>query len=48
MSGTGHHSFFTAGDELFIAYHAHTDRVYGDSQRAVAVDRVFLSATNFM
>lgn len=40
MSGTGHHSFFKAGEELFIAYHAHVDRVYGDSGRAIAVDRV--------
>lgn len=41
MSGTGHHSFFMASGELFIAYHAHIDREFGSSLRAVAVDRVF-------
>ena len=40
-SGTGHHCFFRVGDELWIAYHAHTRREYttmGD--RAFAFDRV--------
>lgn len=44
MSGTGHHVFFTVGEELFIAYHAHTDRVFGNSSRAVAIDRVFIKS----
>ncbi|WP_025724394.1 glycoside hydrolase family 43 protein [Acholeplasma granularum] len=43
MSGTGHHVFFEAGDELFVAYHAHQDRVFGNSSRAVAFDRVFIN-----
>ena len=40
MSGTGHHSFVQAGDELFILYHAHTDREHGSTTRALAADRV--------
>lgn len=40
MSGTGHHSFVEVGKELFIVYHAHVDRVFGNSDRAVAIDRV--------
>lgn len=40
MSGTGHHSFVTAGEETFILYHAHTDREHGSSTRAIAADRV--------
>lgn len=39
MSGTGHHSFVTAGDENFIVYHAHTNRTTGGSARAMAADR---------
>ncbi len=42
MSGTGHHCFFYAGDELMIGYHAHLDRVYGASTRAFALDRVIV------
>lgn len=40
ISGPGHHSFVRAGDELFIVYHEHINRVMGNSQRAVAIDRV--------
>lgn len=40
MSGTGHHSFVTAGDETFIVYHAHVNRTTGGGQRAIAFDRV--------
>lgn len=40
ISGPGHHSFVRVGDELFIVYHEHINRVMGDSQRAVAIDRV--------
>lgn len=43
MSGTGHHSFVKVGDEWWIVYHAHLDRLYGNSARAVAIDRVFLT-----
>lgn len=45
-SGTGHHCFFTLGDELYLAYHAHKYQSftsYGD--RCVAIDRV-VTATN--
>lgn len=42
MSGSGHHVFFEAGDELFVAYHAHQDRIFGNSSRAVAIDRVVI------
>ena len=41
MSGTGHHTFCMIGDEMYIFYHAHTQREYttmGD--RALAFDRV--------
>lgn len=40
ISGPGHHSFVRVGDELFIVYHEHINRVMGGSQRAVAIDRV--------
>lgn len=40
MSGTGHHCFVKTGSEWWIVYHAHTDRVYGNSARGVAIDRV--------
>ena len=40
-SGTGHHNFFTVGDEMYIVYHAHTTREYTSmGDRAVAFDRV--------
>ncbi len=39
ISGTGHNSFLTMGDELFIVYHEHTDRYYGGKQRAFAIDK---------
>ena len=42
MSGSGHHCFFYAGDELMIGYHAHIDRVYGSSIRAFALDKVIV------
>lgn len=41
MSGTGHHCFVEAGDELFIFYHAHVKRDSGSTNpRALAVDRM--------
>lgn len=43
MSGPGHHCFFYAGDELMIGYHAHTDRIYGASIRAFALDKVYVN-----
>lgn len=45
MSGPGHHCFFKSGDELMIGYHAHTDRVYGSSTRAFAMDRVVVDSS---
>jgi hypothetical protein len=40
VSGTGHHSFIQAGDELLIYYHEHVERVTGGQVRAFALDRV--------
>ncbi len=39
-SGTGHHSFVTVGDTTYIVYHAHQDRMSGNSTRAIAFDEV--------
>jgi GH43 family beta-xylosidase len=40
VAGTGHHSFVTAGDEMFIVYHAHLGRGLTDStDRGIAFDR---------
>ena len=39
VSGTGHHCFVQAGDELIIFYHQHLDRLNGNSQRAFSFDR---------
>ncbi len=41
MSGTGHHSFVRAGDQLFAVYHAHSDRTMPynhQSGRCIAFD----------
>lgn len=43
-SGTGHHCFFYAGDELMIGYHAHQNRNWDSNsytQRYFAFDRVY-------
>ena len=43
-SGTGHHCFFYAGDELMIGYHAHKNRDWNSkyyTERYFAFDRVF-------
>ncbi|MGM9652023.1 MAG: family 43 glycosylhydrolase [Eubacteriales bacterium] len=41
MSGTGHHAFCEIGGELYIFYHAHTERTYTSmGDRAFAFDRV--------
>lgn len=42
ISGPGHHSFMKIGNELFIIYHEHIERREGQSQRAIAIDRVHL------
>lgn len=46
-SGTGHHCFFYAGDELMIGYHAHQDRACDDKSytpRYFAFDYVHFDA----
>ena len=43
-SGTGHHCFFYAGDELMIGYHAHQNRNWDSKEytpRFFAFDRVY-------
>lgn len=40
VSGAGHHSFVTYGDQLYIVYHRHRDFVAGGSNRYTAVDEV--------
>jgi hypothetical protein len=40
VSGPGHHSFITAGDQMFIIYHRHNDPLVGGGPRNVAVDEV--------
>ncbi len=40
ISGPGHHSFIRIGDELYVLYHEHIDRLNGNSQRYAAIDRV--------
>lgn len=40
ISGPGHHSFVTAGDQLLIVYHRHNDPVVGGGPRNVAVDEM--------
>ena len=39
VSGPGHNSFFTVGDELFTSYHTHTYPVSPSGNRQVAIDR---------
>ena len=39
-SGTGHHSFVAAGDQLFIIYHRHNDPTVGGGARNHAIDEV--------
>lgn len=47
VSGAGHHSFVTLGDQLFIAYHRHRDFLVGGSDRYTAVDEVkFITVTD--
>lgn len=40
VSGPGHNAFFTAGDELFTAYHTHTYPLAPSGNRQLCVDRV--------
>ena len=46
-SGTGHHAFFYADDELMIAYHAHQKRTNNGSkftERYLAIDHVYFDS----
>lgn len=40
VSGTGHHSLIQYDGKLYIMYHAHYDRAYGDSLRGMCVDEI--------
>ena len=43
VSAPGHHSFVYCGDEIYIVYHAHWDRVTHTGQRGFAADRIYLT-----
>lgn len=40
ISGAGHHSFVTAGDQTYIVYHRHKDYTVGGANRYTAVDEL--------
>lgn len=40
ISGTGHHSLVTAGEQMFIIYHRHNDIIVGGAARNPAIDEV--------
>ncbi len=40
ISGAGHHSFVTAGEQTFIVYHRHKDYAVGGVNRYTAVDEM--------
>lgn len=40
VSGTGHHSFVTIGDKMYIVYHRHDDFVAAGALRNAAIDEV--------
>jgi len=40
VSGAGHHSFVTVGDQLYIAYHRHRNADKPDANRYTAIDEV--------
>ena len=40
ISGTGHHSFITAGENMYIVYHRHNDIVAAGSARNPAIDEI--------
>lgn len=42
VSSAGHHSFFSAGDELYMAYHTFLNRRDLQDGRALAIDKVVL------
>ena len=47
LSGTGHHSLVTVGEQMFIIYHRHNDFVVGGAARNPAIDEVkWLSITD--
>jgi len=44
MTGTGHHCFVKAGEQLFAVYHAHTARGYtSQAARSIAFDEAFFT-----
>ena len=45
LSGTGHHSFVSNGEEMFVVYHEHINP-NGGGQRAAAADRVHIVQNN--
>ena len=40
VSGTGHHSFVTVGDKLYMIYHRHNDVIVAGGARNAAVDEI--------
>ena len=46
IMSAGHHSFFTCGDEMFVAYHTFYNRVTIEEGRSLAVDRVSFIENN--
>ena len=40
ITGTGHHSFVQAGDQLLMIYHRHNDPIVGGGARNPAVDEI--------
>lgn len=40
VSGTGHHSFVTVGEQMYIIYHRHDDFVVAGSARNHAIDEI--------
>lgn len=40
ISGTGHHTFVTVGDQLFMLYHRHNDFITAGSARNPAIDEM--------
>jgi hypothetical protein len=40
ITGTGHHSFVQAGDQLLMIYHRHNDPIVGGGARNPAIDEI--------
>ena len=40
VSGSGHHSFVTVGEQMYVCYHRHTDYAKGGGDRYPAIDEV--------